>query len=57
MFFRLVDASKRYFSMFPDLMQKVQRNVNLIALIKSFPTSVNTGFDTAEEESLKVCQK
>ena len=41
----------------------MQRIVNLIDLVKSFPSSIyysvcscKIGFDTAENESLKVCQ-
>ena len=40
---------------------KVQRCVNLVDLVKSFQTSsyfkYKFGFDTAENEPLKVCQK
>ena len=38
--FRLSDASKKHFSWFPDWIQNVQRKVNQIALVKSFPTSI-----------------
>ena len=55
------DASKKRFSWFPDWIPKVQRNVNLIDLVKSYPNSdvnllPNLGFDTAENEFLKMCQ-
>ena len=36
----------------------MQNHVNLVDLVKSFPTSIffaKFGFDTAENESLKVC--
>ena len=44
---------------------KGQRNVNLIGLVNTFPTSIwlrkltylLACFDTAENESAKVCQK
>ena len=41
---------------------KVQKNVDLIDLVKSFPYSneylvAKYGFDTAENESSKVCQQ
>ena len=47
---------------FLDWIPKVQRNANLIDLLESFPTSIyyllsKIGSDTAEKESLKVCQK
>ena len=40
----------------------VQKRVNLVDLVKSFQTSIyylfaRFGFDTAENEPLKVCQK
>ena len=38
----------------------VQKRVNLVDLVKSFPTSVHFakfGFDTAESEPLKISQK
>ena len=41
----------------------VQKRVKLVDLVKSFPTSIlynllgKFGFDTAENERLKVCQK
>ena len=40
--------------------QKVQRNVNLIDLVKSFPSEdlvTRFDFDTAENESFQVCKK
>ena len=38
--FRPDAASQKRFSWFPDLIQKVQRKVNLLDLVKSFPTSM-----------------
>ena len=63
------DACQKRFSWFPDWIQKVQK----LALVKSFQSSIlvgllvlfewyyfllaKIGFETAENEPLKVCQK
>ena len=53
-------ASQNHFSRFSDWIRKVQKPVNLVDLVKSFQTNIllaKFGFDTAENEPLKVCQK
>ena len=56
------DACPKRFSWFFYWIPKVQKYVNLVDLVKGFQTSiyyllVKIGFDTAENEPLKVCQK
>ena len=56
------DACKKRFSWFFYWIPNVQKRVNLVDLVKSFQTSIyyllaKFGFDTAENEPLKVCQK
>ena len=56
------DACPKRFSWFFYWIPKVQKRVNLVNLVKSFQTSISYllakfGFDTAENEPLKVCQK
>ena len=50
------------FFLFSDWNPKVQKHVNLVDLVKSFTQSIyyldilaKFGFDTAENESFKVC--
>ena len=50
------------FSWFFNWIPKVQKRVNIVDIVKSFQTSIyyllaKVGFDTAENEPLKVCQK
>ena len=59
--FRPDDASQKRFSWFPDWMQKVAKNVNLIDLVTSFATSIycllaNIGFNTVGNESSKFAK-
>ena len=55
----LLDSKGAWFS---DWIPKVQTRINLVDLVKSFQTSIwyllaKIGVDTAENGSLKVCQK
>ena len=56
------DACQKHFSWFFNWTPKVLTCVHLVDLVKSFHTSIQYllakfGFDTAENEPLKVCKK